>query len=218
MKRPGVQGVAWGRYPAIHGIAALTVLISVVAMAYPGVGDAAYAAGFIPAAWGAEGSLQPIPSLLTPVTSAFLHGGMLHLLFNMVMLVYCGRPVEAALGDRFIIALYGIGIYSSALAQWAVDPVSMTPVIGASGAASAIVGAYSAMFTQQKVGPIGPLSAYMVRILWLAAAWIGLQLLFGVAYDNSELGGGIAIWAHIGGFLAGLFLARPLLKRRYRVR
>ncbi len=212
------QRMAWGRYPAIHGLAAVTSLVSLVTMIWPGIGASALAGGFIPASWGGDVSVhQLVPALLTPITSAFLHGGVLHLVFNLIMLVFCGRQVEAALGGRATLILYAIGMYAAALVQWAAYPASQVPVIGASGAASAIVGAYAAMFTQQKVTPIGPVSGYMVRVLWLAAAWIGLQLLFGFA-TGSDQGGGIAIWAHIGGFLAGLFLARPLLKRRYRVR
>lgn len=210
---------AWGQFPATHGVAALTIAVSLGTMLWPGIGEAAVQGGFIPAALSSgSGILQAVPAFLTPVSSAFLHSGFLHLAFNLIMLVYCGRQVEAALGSRLWLLLYGVGIYAAAVAQWVADPQSIVPMIGASGAISAIVGAYAAMFNQQQVSAVGPLSSYWVRILWLAAAWIGLQLLIGLASGNDVSGSSIAIWAHIGGFVAGLLLARPLLKHRYRAR
>lgn len=210
---------AWGQFPATHGVAALTIAVSLGTMVWPGLGEAALQGGFIPAALGGEsGIVQAVPALLTPITSAFLHSGFLHLAFNLIMLVYCGRQVEAALGSRLWLLLYGVGIYAAAAAQWMADPDGIIPMIGASGAISAIVGAYAAMFNQQQVSAVGPLSSYWVRILWLAAAWIGLQLLIGLASGGDVSGSSIAIWAHIGGFVIGLLLARPLLKHRYRAR
>ena len=87
-------------------------------------------------------------------------------------------------------------------------------MIGASGALSAVVGAYALLFGQSRARAIGQFSAGVVHVVWLAAAWIGIQLMIGVA----GLGGfgTIAIGAHIGGFLAGLAMARPLLLWRYR--
>lgn len=209
---------AWGQFPATYGVAALTIAISLGVMLWPGLGVAVIEGGFIPAALGSNsGIVQTVPALLTPISSAFLHSGFFHLAFNLMMLVYCGRQVEAALGSRLWLMLYGIGIYAAAAAQWIADPDGISPMIGASGAISAIVGAYAAMFNQQQVSAVGPLSSYWVRILWLAAAWIGLQLLIGIA-SAGDMSSSIAIWAHVGGFVVGLLLARPLLKRRYRVR
>ena len=210
---------AWGQFPATHGVAVLTIAISLGAMVWPGLGVAASEGGFVPAALdSASGITQAVPAWLTPLSSAFLHSGFLHLAFNLIMLVYCGRQVEAALGSRLWLLLYGLGIYAAAAAQWMADPAGTIPMIGASGAISAIVGAYAAMFNQQQVSAVGPLSSYWVRILWLAAAWIGLQLLIGLASGGDMGGSSIAIWAHIGGFVIGLLLARPLLKHRYRAR
>jgi membrane associated rhomboid family serine protease len=159
-----------------------------------------------------------LPVWLTPLSATLVHAGWLHLGFNMVMLIFCGRQVEALLGRWPTIFIYVAGAYASAAAQWAVDPASLTPMIGASGAISALMGTYALIYGQRAVKPIGPIPAYMVRIVWLAAAWIGLQLLIGLASGPGTAMGGVAIAAHIGGFLAGLLLTRPILRYRFRSR
>jgi membrane associated rhomboid family serine protease len=159
----------------------------------------------------------PIPPVLTPFSSAFIHSGFMHLAFNMMMLLVCGRAVEAALGWRYCSALYFAGAYAAAAAQWAWDPLSVMPMVGASGAVSAIIGAYAAIFSEQKVQAIGPIPGHYVRILWLAAAWTVIQALFGLAFTGAGQGI-IAVAAHIGGFVLGLLLARPMLRRKYRGR
>jgi len=113
--------------------------------------------------------------------------------------------------------------YGATALQWAIQPQSPNPMIGASGAISAIIATYALLYSQQNVRRIGPLSANLVRLLWLAASWIAIQLMIGVA-TSGGLGGGfgdlgqIAIAAHIGGFLMGLLLTRPLLRWRFRKR
>jgi membrane associated rhomboid family serine protease len=87
-------------------------------------------------------------------------------------------------------------------------------MIGASGAVSAVIGAYSLLFGRNKVRIANHALAVAVNVVWLAAAWIGLQLLIGYSFGTAGLR--IAIAAHIGGFLAGLILARPLLLLRWR--
>ena len=200
--------------PLTHALAGAMVVVWVLVALSIGESRAAMDAGFIPASISGAVT-QPIPAFLTPLTSSFLHGGLMHISFNLIMLIFCGRWVESALGAKLTGILFILGAYAAALTQWAVDPNSTVPMIGASGAISAFVGAYALMFSQKKTNAIGPFSAHSVRILWLAAAWIVLQLLIGVAY-GAEDGGGIAIWAHIGGFVAGLLLARPMLRHRYR--
>ena len=86
--------------------------------------------------------------------------------------------------------------------------MSPVPMIGASGAISAIVGAYALLFGERRARRIGPVPADVVHIAWLAAAWVGIQLLIGAAGMGDVT---VAIGAHIGGFAAGLVLARPLL-------
>jgi membrane associated rhomboid family serine protease len=113
-----------------------------------------------------------------------------------------------------LLLLFGVGAYASAMAQWAVDPASMVPMIGASGAISAVIGAYALSFGQQKVLVKSPALNRALNALWLLAAWIVLQLM--TAFMAGEQGMLLATPAHIGGFVAGLLMQRPLLMWRYR--
>jgi len=155
-----------------------------------------------------------VPVWLTPLSALFLHGSLLHLGFNLLMLGFCGRYVEVALGLRGLILLYGIGAYSAAFGQYLMGPFDTSPMIGASGAISALLGAYALLYGQGRATLSNRRLNALVNIAWLAAAWIGLQLLVGLAMSDEHAT--IAIGAHIGGFIAGLALARPLLLLRYR--
>lgn len=175
---------------------------------------ASVAAGFIPARVAGPALDGAVPVVLTPLSAALVHANLAHIGFNMLMLLYCGRHTEYALGPVGFAWLYIIGAYASAGAQYLVDPGSMVPMVGASGAISAVIGAYALLFGQKRARAIGPIPAIVVHILWLAAAWVGVQLLFGIAM--ADAGMAIAVAAHVGGFIAGLLLARPLLLWRYR--
>jgi membrane associated rhomboid family serine protease len=155
-----------------------------------------------------------VPAWLTPLSAAFLHSGLLHLAFNMLMLLFCGRFVEQAMGPGLMAILYVVGAYAAAIAQYAADSSSMIPMVGASGAISAILGAYALLFARNRVDAVGPIPGHVVRIIWLTLAWIAIQLMIGVATSGNLQG--IAIFAHIGGFVAGLLLTRPLLGWRFR--
>ncbi|PTQ10198.1 rhomboid family intramembrane serine protease [Sphingomonas oleivorans] len=175
---------------------------------------AALAGGFIPGrVSGAVQVIGAVPIWLTPLTATLLHAGALHLLFNMAVLGFAGRATEGVLGARGVIALYGTGAYAAAAAQFLVDPGSAVPMVGASGAISAVVGAYSLLYGRRPAVAHAGL-ARLLHIAWLAAGWIGVQLLVGFA--TAQSGAAIAVAAHIGGFLAGLLMARPLLLWRYR--
>ncbi len=176
-------------------------------------------AGFIPARFGSELIAPPgtfLPFFLTPLSSAFLHGGVLHLVFNLIVLLFIGRQLEAPLGAKAMAVLLVLGAYAGALAQFLADPQSTVPMIGASGAISAVIAVFALIFSRTQAPAIGPIPSHWVRALWLAAAWIGVQLLIGFAGGGGF--GAIAIWAHVGGFLAGLLLARPLLRWRFGAR
>ena len=161
--------------------------------------------------------MAAVPAWLTPLSCTLVHAGWLHIGFNMLMLVFCGRQVEHVLGWSGTLILYGVGAYAACLAQYLVDPASTNPMVGASGAISAIIATYSLLYSQQQVRKVGPLSANLVRVLWLAAGWIAIQLMIGVATSGGAGAlGQIAIAAHIGGFLGGLALTRPLLRWRFR--
>ena len=177
-------------------------------------------AGFVPARLSAlAGAPGCVPVILTPLTATLVHASLLHLAFNLLMLGFCARFVEATVASAGLVVLYVVGAYASAGAQWLADPASSAPMIGASGAVSAVVGAYALLFGRRQVTAWGPRSALAIHILWLAIAWIALQALVGIAgsgLPGVPHDGRIAVAAHIGGFLAGLVLARPLLMFRYR--
>jgi membrane associated rhomboid family serine protease len=205
---------------ATNGIAAISVAAFLLLSLTGKVDDAAILGGFIPARIGEPALLQgmaAVPIWLTPVSCTLIHAGWLHIGFNMLMLIFCGRQVEHVLGWGGTLFLYGVGGYAACLAQWVVDPASTNPMVGASGAISAILATYSLLYSQQQVRKVGPLSANLVRVLWLAAGWIAIQLMIGVATAGGFGDQGqIAIAAHIGGFLAGLAVTRPLLRWRFR--
>lgn len=202
--------------PLVTGYALACVILFVLLWITGYQLDAIMRAGFIPARFGSELVVPPgtvVPAVLTPLTSAFLHGGWLHLIFNMIMLLYVGRQLEAPLGAKAMAVLLIAGAYAGAFAQYLADPASSMPMIGASGAISALIAVFALIFSRSQTKAIGPIPAHWVRALWLAGAWIGLQLLLGLS-GGGDLGA-IAIWAHVGGFLAGLLLARPLLRWRF---
>jgi membrane associated rhomboid family serine protease len=203
--------------PATFAIAAVTALISLALTLSGYEPHATLYMGFVPAraSLGLAGDIQGLaPVLLTPLTATLVHGGVLHLVMNLVLLVYTGMQVERAVGARGIVALYGIGAYAAALALWLPDPQSLTPMIGASGAAAAILGGYATLFGRSRARAIGPVPARVVNAVWLAIAWSVLNILIAAVAATSGLG--IAAAAHIGGFIAGLALIYPLVAWRWR--
>lgn len=157
-----------------------------------------------------------LPGWATLVTHIFLHAGLVHLAMNMLFLAWIGRQVEWLIGPWRFLGLFLVGGIAGGLAQAAMTPASVLPVVGASGAISAVFATYALAFARDRHAPARLLglaiSAETVRALRYAALWIGLQLLVGVAF-NLPGTGGIAIWAHIGGFMAGLALGLPLVRR-----
>jgi membrane associated rhomboid family serine protease len=166
-------------------------------------------------------------NLLTPLLSMFLHGGWMHLLGNALFLWVFGNNVEDVVGRRRFLAFYIICGLAAAVAHVAVDPASPIPTVGASGAISGVMGAYLVLFPKIRVRMLFifvvvirviPLPAWLVLIYWFA-----LQLLSGLPElmsKSPELSGGVAVWAHVGGFVAGVLLARlfenPELSARHR--
>ena len=207
------------RTPVITGYAAACAVIFVL-LSITGFEQSVFVgAGFIPGRFGAELIAPPgtmLPFILTPLSAAFLHAGVLHLVFNMVVLLFVGRQLEAPLGVKAVAVLLVAGAYAGAAAQWAAEPNSTAVMVGASGAISALIAVFALIFSRSQTAAIGPIPGHWVRALWLAAAWISLQLLIGFAGGGGF--GAIAIWAHVGGFLAGLLLARPLLRWRFKGR
>ncbi len=177
-------------------------------------GVAGLVAGFIPARLEGLIVVGALPVWLTPLSCTLLHANALHLAFNLLMLGYCGREDEVALGPAGVAVLFLVGAYAAAAGQYVAGPGSTVPVVGASGAISALVGAYAILYGQRRPSRFRPEVARWLHVLWLAVAWIVVQLLLGVA--SAVEGIGIAAAAHIGGFIAGLVLARPLLRWRYK--
>ena len=205
-----------------NGIAAISFAVFLILYLTGHIDNAAVLGGFIPARVGDAdllAGLAAVPWWLTPLTCTLIHAGWLHVGFNMLMLVFCGRHVEHVLGKGPTLLLYAVGAYAACGAQWLIDPGSTGPMVGASGAISAVVATYALLYSQQQVRRIGPFSANIVRLAWLAGGWIALQLMIGFATAGGmgDLGQ-IAVAAHIGGFLAGLALTRPLLRWRFRKR
>jgi membrane associated rhomboid family serine protease len=170
--------------------------------------------GFIPGriALGGDGTLAPF--WLTPLTATFLHANWIHLAFNLLILVFCGRPTEAVLGTPAMLILYLLGSYAAAGVHYLAGPTSLVPMIGASGAISAVVGAYAVLFGRNKVKVASPRLAMLLNALWLMAAWVVLQIIVGLTFASGGIH--LAVAAHIGGFAVGLILANPLLLFRYR--
>jgi len=175
--------------------------------------------GFIPARGLYDQALAPY--WLTPLTATLIHAGLIHLAFNLVILLFCGRQVEWALGPIGLGILYLLGAYAAAGGEYLADPSVTTPMIGASGAISAVLGAYAMLFGKNKVKVASPRLALWLNALWLLAAWIALNVTIGIIARGGLIPGTGpamkgAVAAHIGGFLLGLLLAVPLLLFRYR--
>lgn len=196
----------------LSGLIALAWLLAYGARLDPGA--LAMAGGFVPARVAGAAEAGALPWFLAPLGATLIHGGLIHLVLNLLILLVCGRSIEPILGGRGLIILFVVGAYAAAAAQWAVLPGETAPMIGSSGAISAVLGAYALLFGRNKVKLASPSLALLVHALWLGAAWVGLQLLVGLTVPLA--GPRIAVAAPIGGFLAGLLLAKPLLLLRWR--
>jgi len=170
------------------------------------------------AAIGASSVTAAAHALLTLVTAMFLHGGVLHLAGNLLYLYIFGAAVEARFGHDRYLYFYLVAGVASGLATVFIDPASEVPVIGASGAIAAVLGAYFVLYPRAKILTILPFFVFIefieVPALVYLLIWFGWQLFSGLqsrAFHN--MAGGVAWWAHIGGFLFGIATA-PLLARR----
>jgi len=147
--------------------------------------------------------------LASLVTSIFMHGGWMHLAGNMWFLWIFGNNIEDRLGHGLYLVFYLVNGLLATATHWAYDPQSTLPVLGASGAVSAILGAYSVTFPKATISTLvfyGLITVIEIPALVWLAIWFGGQLLD--ASLNRDLG--VAVWAHIGGFAAGAFLM-PIL-------
>lgn len=203
------------RYPRATATIAIVTAAAYVLVLASGRVDQAYLIGsFIPARVTDLYVPGTLPVWLTPLSATLLHAGVLHLGVNLLTLVFCGKEDEVALGPWGVALLYVVGAYAAAGAEYLAFRHSNVPMIGASGAISSLVGAYAMLYGRRRESKLYPELARWLHVAWLAAAWVGLQLLIGIASVMSGMG--IAIAAHIGGFFAGVLLARPILAWRYR--
>jgi membrane associated rhomboid family serine protease len=167
--------------------------------------------GLIPATVTGEGQLEPelvlVPPIATLMTAAFLHGGWMHLIANMLYLWVFGDNVEDAMGHWRFLAFYLICGLVAGLTHIAADPGSTVPTVGASGAISGVLGAYLILHPKARVlVPIIIIPLYLPAWV-LLIFWIGFQVASAAA--GGPVGGGIAWWEHIGGFVAGALLVVP---------
>ena len=151
-------------------------------------------------------------------TSMFMHGGIAHIAGNMLYLWIFGDNVEDAMGPGKYLAFYLVGGLVASLTHILTNSSSQIPTVGASGAIAAVLGAYLVLYPQSRVQTIIPLG-YFMRITLLPASvvlgmWFVLQLFSGFLSLGGPDVGGVAFWAHIGGFVAGVLLAKLLANRR----
>lgn len=152
------------------------------------------------------------------ITSMFLHGSWMHLLGNMWFLWLFGNNIEDSMTRPRFLAFYLLAGLAAALAQVAADPASAVPMVGASGAISGVMGAYLVLFPRVRVFTLVPLGFFFTNVAlpaWVMLIyWMFLQFVGGLTSIVGERsGGGVAFWAHIGGFVAGLVLVKVFERR-----
>jgi membrane associated rhomboid family serine protease len=159
--------------------------------------------------------------LLSIFAAMFLHGGWLHLAGNMLFLWVFGNNVEDRLGYLVYPGFYVMGGLAASAVQIAFDPSSTIPTLGASGAIGAVLGAYAVLFPRARVTTLVFfffITVVEIRAGYLLAFWLLLQLFSGVGQLGTDVNGGVAFWAHVGGFAFGAIVAwlfyRPRGRRR----
>jgi rhomboid family protein len=154
-----------------------------------------------------------VPGPATIFTSMFLHGGLLHLAGNMLYLWIFGNNIEDAMGHIRYFLFYLVCGVAAALSMFLIDPASQVPMIGASGAISGVLAAYMLLFPRARVTVIVPLGIIfyplVISAVWVVGFWFVLQLISAAFTAPGQPG--VAFWAHVGGFVAGLILT-PVLK------
>jgi len=214
------------RYPVVTvALIAANVVIFLQEVALgPSLERFIYTFGFVPARYLYLTEVAPqalLPRFGPMLTAMFLHGGWLHLIGNMWTLWIFGDNVEDRLGrGRFLAFYLGCGL-AAAYAQYWMDPASEVPTVGASGAIAGVMGGYFVLFPHARVLTLVPILFYPAIVFMPAVVFLGLWFLlqlfngaFAVA-GAGMLAGGVAWWAHVGGFLTGVLLVRILARRDY---
>ncbi len=204
------------RRPPIVTVALILICVLVFLWQISGGGRGfertVYGLGMIPAVLTGQARLVPELMMVAPwatlFTSMFLHGGWMHLIGNMLYLWIFGNNVEDRFGHAAFLVFYLASGLAAAAAQILPDPGSETPMVGASGAISGVLGAYLVFFPRARVLvliPVGFMFVYTLPASWLLGFWFFFQILSALATPASA--GGVAWWAHIGGFAFGVLVA-----------
>ena len=155
-----------------------------------------------------------VPVLLTFVTSLFMHGGWAHVLGNMLFLWIFGNNIEDRVGRKRFLLFYLLGGVAASALQVAAGPSSDVPNIGASGAIAAVLGGYLLLYpTAAVITYIPPFFVFPLPAIFFLVGWFALQILAASAVQVGSAGGGVAYFAHIGGFAFGLFTIRWWVKK-----
>ena len=164
--------------------------------------------------------IDPGRQLSTLITSMFLHGSWMHLLGNMWFLWLFGNNVEDSMTRPRYVAFYLLTGLAAAMAQVLAEPNSSIPMVGASGAISGVMGAYLVLFPRVRVFTMVPLGFFITSMAlpaWVMLIYWGvLQIFGGITSVVGDEKGGVAFWAHVGGFVAGVILVK-IFERRDRV-
>ncbi|HYV62361.1 MAG TPA: rhomboid family intramembrane serine protease, partial [Bryobacteraceae bacterium] len=158
--------------------------------------------------------------LISLLTSMFLHGGWMHLLGNMLFLWVFGRNLEDLIGgSRFLIFYLVCGLVAGVV-QVIANPYARVPTIGASGAIAGVMGAYLIKFPRSQIDTLVLLIVFFTRVTipapFYLLFWFGMQFLNGLESigQRSYTGGGVAVFAHIGGFIAGMVFIKLFPSRQ----
>ena len=163
----------------------------------------------VPIGPGSACVIEPGTPWVTLISSMFLHGGWFHLLGNVWFLWVFGNNVEDAMGHFRFLAFYLLSGLAAALAQVIVDPGSTIPMVGASGAISGVMGAYAILYPRVRIHTLVVLVVLFFRVSIPAWVMLGYWFLLQIFSTGIDQVGGVAFWAHIGGFVAGALLIFP---------
>jgi membrane associated rhomboid family serine protease len=204
--------------PATLAIVALTGVVSLAISLLHRNDAAMFAMGFIPQRLSVPTprGFGMVPVLLTPLSATLVHSGYSHLIGNLCVLLVAGSFTERSLGWRQMLILYVVSAYAAACAQWVVEPNNLNPMIGASGAIAGCIGALIVLRAPIRFRGLGFLTSRAVQVLWYICAWT--VAIVAVAMVARSEGYPSAWGAHVGGFIAGSLMARPLRFIRLRTR
>ncbi len=216
-------------YPFVnYGLIALNFIVFLYELSLPPIQltNFIYNFGFVPFKFSyilGCGHCSMLQAILPIFSSMFIHGGWFHILGNMLFLYIFGDNVEDSLGHLKYLIFYLLSGFAAAMFQYVIHPFSKTPMVGASGAIAGVLGAYFILYPRARVFTlvfffffvdIIPLPAFLYIFLWFL-----MQVLNGSAALALQGAGGVAWWAHIGGFIAGMtmvLLIRKKQRPRYR--